>query len=195
MMQRPYPPSQLLDDTAELIQPAPEIAAWLSATFLDAISPLYNEDHAHLESAYIGCLWTNVANRRQMRDIAATAEVPLCNAGVWQKARHNYQLTQWFGEMPDFLLTFYAAYANECSNDQWCALVEHELYHCAQKVMPNGSTKWAMRGHDVEEFVGIVERYGVGAAAGATAALVAAAQSPPRISAAEIIGACGNCKH
>lgn len=49
--------------------------------------------------------------------------------------------------------------------------------------------KLGIRGHDVEEFVGIVRRYG----AGDTAKFVAAAQRAPEVGHADIARACGTC--
>ncbi|WP_275593268.1 putative metallopeptidase [Rhizobium gallicum] len=74
--------------------------------------------------------------------------------------------------MPHFLLTFDAHYASTCSDAEFCALVEHELYHAGQerdafgapKFRRDGSPAFGLRGHDVEEFVGVVRRYGADAA-------------------------------
>jgi hypothetical protein len=48
-----------------------------------------------------------------------------------------------------------------------------------------------MRGHDVEEFVGVVARYG--AEATGVAAIVDAAKAGPTIGRASIAGVCGTC--
>jgi hypothetical protein len=81
--------------------------------------------------------------------------------------------------------------------------VEHELYHCAQVLdlfgMPrfrrdDGKPIFAMRGHDAEEFVGVVRRYGVGVAAGGVAELVKAANEVPTVARAAIGLACGTCQ-
>jgi hypothetical protein len=90
----------------------------------------------------------------------------------------------------------------QCDDASFCALVEHELYHCGQQRNEFGGPKFnsmglpifGINGHDVEEFVGIVRRYGVGAAAGQTLALVEAAQRGPEISKATITAACGSCR-
>jgi len=47
----------------------------------------------------------------------------------------------WFGHVPDFILTFEAEYAMSCSNAEFCALVEDELYHAAQETDPFGAPK------------------------------------------------------
>ncbi len=53
--------------------------------------------------------------------------------------------------------------------------------------------KLAMRGHDVEEFIGVVRRYGVGESTGALARIVSAANSAPEVGVAGISQACGTC--
>jgi hypothetical protein len=156
---RPRPPEELADPlrVPELFRPAPELEAWVRATFLADGAPLLNEDHAHLTQAVLGVLWTNVSNRRQQRTILATAEQPTPRGAKWAIARAEHQLVGWFGAVPDFLLTFDAPIAEQLDDTTWCALVEHELYHCAQALDDFGAPKWhrdgtpmfAMRGHDV----------------------------------------------
>lgn len=199
MRKRPMPPTDLYEGE---FRPAPELIAWAHETFIDDGAVLENPDHHHLKSASLGALWTDVANGRHMRSIVATCELgkPMVN-GRWQKARAEMQIRSWFGCLPDFILTFHAEYAAACSDAEFCAVVEHELLHAGQERDPFGAPKFrksggpafAMRGHDVEEFVGIVRRYGPGAAAGDTGALVAAASKAPEITAIQITKACGAC--
>jgi len=200
---RPQPPEVMLDDlrTPALFRPAYDVLDWIVDTFVADDGPLFNPDHAHLAWARIGVVWTNVPNRRQMREVAATAEMPNAQGSVWVKARAEFQLSQWFGEVPQFLLTFDALHAIVAPDLAWCARVEHELYHCAQlmdeydqpKFTRDGEPKFGIRGHDAEEFVGVVARYGVGAAAGGVAELVRAAQRRPSIGEAQAQLACGTC--
>lgn len=200
-MDRPQPPAELFDDLHGSFVPAPEVAAWLRKAFLDEESPLYNPEHLHLSAAHIGVLWTTVPNSRHMHAIVGTAEIPFPQGGAWQKKRALYQLRQWFGAVPDFLLTLSAEYAAGASDVGFCALVEHELYHCGHRrdlfgipmFTKEGRPKFGIRGHDVEEFVGIVRRYGAKAGAGDTAAFVAAARRKPEIAPAEIARLCGTC--
>lgn len=198
------PPAELVTALDGMFLPAPEVDEWLRKAFLTETSPLYNVEHDHLNSALLGILWTNVSNVRQMRKVAGMVELPKPHPalGKWAKARQEMQLRNWFGtEELDFLITLDAEYAAGASDVQFCALVEHELYHCAHKLedgcpafyRSTGKPKFTIKGHDVEEFVGIVRRYGVGAAAGDTIALVAAAQSKPEIAPAEITSLCGLC--
>lgn len=199
---RPMPPKALLESADDAFVPAPDVEAWLRSTFLGMESPLYNVEHDHLNSAKIGVLWSNVSNNRHMKRIAGTAEMPRPQGGKWQKGRALYQLAQWFGEVPDFVITLDAFYAAEADEDSFRALVEHEMYHCAQDVKvifgipipqftKEGKPKFAIRGHDAEEFVGVVRRYGVGAAASGVAELVSAAQLKPEVAAANVASLCG----
>ena len=204
-MNRPYPPQDLatLSDLEMLDRfvPAPDLLEWIRATFLDEASPLFNIEHAHLRDAALGVLWTNCDNSRQMRAVIGQAELmPPMAMGKWQRARAIQQIEEWFDGMPDFLLTFSAPAAAGMDDPSFCALVEHELYHAAQKLdkygMPafnkdTGKPIFVLRGHDVEEFVGVVARYGAEAAG--VSAMVDAAKAGPTIGRASIAGVCGTC--
>ncbi|MFS0771056.1 putative metallopeptidase [Sphingomonas sp. 1P08PE] len=198
-MNRPLPPESMAD-VNEQFEPADDLREWIITTFIDPEGALANSDHAHLADAELGVLWTNVDNSRNMRTVIGQAELmPPMAMGKWQKARAMQQIEEWFGDVPDFLLTFHAAAASTMDDASFCALVEHELYHCAQKRdqygMPkftqDGRPSFAIRGHDVEEFVGVVARYG--AAATSVADMVAAANQRPTVALADIAGACGTC--
>jgi hypothetical protein len=198
-LKRPQPPAGVLAPDAEegLFVPAFDVRDWAMDVFVFEGALLRNPDHAHLSMALLGVLWTNVENERQMRPVVGTAEMtkPKPMLSKWEKARHRAQLRGWFGdEIPDFLITLYAPYAARIDNATFCALVEHELYHCALRhITHKGVPVWGIRGHDVEEFVGIVKRYGAGAAAGDTALLVEVAGKRPLIASAQIEGVCGTC--
>ncbi len=198
---RPQPPAELFEPTGPGFIPASDLSEWAKATFIRTNAPLYNQDHEHLEDAIIGFVWTNVPNARHMNAIAGQAERCQFQGGRWSKRRQEQQLEEWFGDLPDFLITLDAGYARQCDDVSFCALVEHELYHCGQerdkfgapKFTREGMPVYAIRGHDVEEFVGIIRRYGVGAGAGATLAFIEAAQSKPKIGQATVSAACGTC--
>ncbi|HYE75643.1 MAG TPA: putative metallopeptidase [Blastocatellia bacterium] len=174
---------------------------WIEETFINQGATLYNEDHQHLQGAMIGCLWSNVPNNREMRTVLATAEIFNPKGNAWQKARQENQLLRWFGDIPDFIITVFAPYAVEADEASFCALIEHELYHCAQRTDADGSPKfksdgspaYGIKGHDVEEFTGVVRRYGVDAAQSGVGQLVAAAKMKPILSGAKIKQACGTC--
>ena len=203
-MIRPRPPEDLSDpgsNPARPCVPALDVAAWLREAFVDEDGPLANPEHSHLREAHIGVLWCAVPNRRQGNAVAGQAEIPMARGGAWAKARHDQQLEEWFGDVPDFVLTFDPVYAAQASDLTFCALVEHELYHCghardgfgAPRFTRDGRPVFTVRGHDVEEFVGVVARYGAGSAAGKTAALVEAANRPALFGAADVRCVCGTC--
>jgi hypothetical protein len=190
-----------LADVPETFVPAPELEAWVRSTFIDPAGDLANEAHTHLNEAVLGFLWTDIPNARQGRSIVGTAEpgMPMGAMGRWAKARAAYQVKAWFGDVPDFIITIEATHAAACDDASFCALIEHELYHCAQehdafgapKFSKDGRPKFTMRGHDVEEFVGVVARYGI--AATGVGELVRAANKGPEIAAASIANVCGTC--
>ncbi|MDR9177925.1 putative metallopeptidase [Burkholderia multivorans] len=200
---RPAPPKALFDGSNWFrhLAPANGVNDWVHHTFLREGAPLHNEDHAHLIDADVAYLWAAVENVRQMRRVVGQCEEVTIRAGGWQRARQEQQLCEWFGRVPAFLITLDAHYARECSDLEWCALVEHELYHIGQRTdgfgapafSKDGMPKLGIRGHDVEEFVGIVRRYGVGGGAGDTAKLVDAARRAPEVGHADIARACGTC--
>ncbi|MET3352361.1 UNVERIFIED_ORG: hypothetical protein ABID33_000244 [Xanthobacter viscosus] len=201
MSRRPRPPVYLLNGDEAQFVPTPELQAWAGTAVIAEDAALVNEDHAHLRLADIGFLWTNVENSRRGRRIIGQAELgePQGAMGKWAKARAEAQVRGWFGEVPDFIITIDATYAAECGDAEFCALVEHELYHCGQERDPFGAPRfnrygqpiWTMRGHDVEEFVGVVRRYG--AEATGVRDLVEAANRGPEISGARVAHLCGTC--
>lgn len=201
MNQRPLPPDELLASVNDVFMPAPDVEEWLRATFIDSSGLLFNPDHEHLQQAHIGVLWTTKHNNRQMRDVIGQAEMPQFQGNAWTKGRQEAQMLRWFGDVPDFVLTFYAPYVATCSDAAWCALVEHELYHCAQANDAFGGPRFrkdsglpvfAIRGHDVEEFVGVVKRYGV--ISQNVADLIDAASRAPEVATANIAAICGTCR-
>jgi hypothetical protein len=142
--------------------PAPEVEAWAKETFIKGTGPLLNPDHRHLEFAELGFLWTNVGNSRQGRNTLGTAEIQMFKGNRWQKERQARQMEDWFVDVPDFVITLYAPFAAAADNATFCALVEHELLHCAQKLdefncpkfhQQTGEPLFAIRGHDVSEFI------------------------------------------
>lgn len=199
---RPFPPEITLEPYLgiDYFVPSPELEEWVRKTFLDDDSPLFNEEHIHLKRADLRFLWTNVPNVKKMRVIAGEAERPMFRGGAWQKHRQEMQFQEWFGGMPDFVITLDASFANDADDASFCALVEHELYHCAQAVDEFGAPKFkqdsdlpvfAMRGHDVEEFIGVVRRYGM--TENVREFVAAALGEEGKIEIGEIKFMCGSC--
>jgi hypothetical protein len=200
---RPYPPARVCDENRGemLFVPAHDLADWVKRTFIGE-GLLYNPDHDHLLDAELGFIWTNVECIRQGREVVGTCEIANAHGGKWTKGREAFQLAEWFGVVPDFVITLDAVHAGALDDGSFCALVEHELYHAGQAYDKRGEPRfdrqtgapvYCLRGHDVEEFVGVVARYGAGAASTGVLGLVEAASMPPLITPSRVSAACGNC--
>ena len=144
-------------------------------------------------------LWAENGFKKQERDVLGQAEIIQFQVSGWKKYRQEAQLIKWFGFLPKALITLDAHYCSYCSDADFMALVEHELYHLKHKVSPNGGPCYdshtghavlQMRAHDVEEFFGVVERYGGHSGIHKMAKLV---EDGPTISRANIAHACGTC--
>ena len=202
-MDRPRPIIRLEDrsDFGIRLTPAPEVRDWLQAEILADTGSIHNEDHAHLLDADIQVMWASSSFEKQGRTVLGQAEQVAFRTGGWQKARMEQQMLNWFGDVPAFIITLAADYCAQCSDTDFCALVEHELYHIAYAMdkygqpafTKEGAPKLELRGHDVNEFVAIVERYGVGAPDSDVARMVEAAKKPPSVNRASIASACGTC--
>lgn len=198
------PPASVADDLLGMVfAPAPDLAAWARRTFIDRDGPLANPDHMHLQEAEIGMLWASTGFVTKGRRVVGTAE-DTEQAGMgnaWRKGRVEQQLREWFGSPPRFLITIDAFYWREASDAEACALIEHELYHLAHlrnefgdpAFTKDGQPRLGIQGHDVEEFVGVVRRYGPGDPDSSVARLVIAAAAGPRVEEARIRHACGLC--
>ncbi|PWF25045.1 putative metallopeptidase [Corticimicrobacter populi] len=198
---RPYPPADLVGDDASIVttlRPAPEIGDWIRANILEEGGALYNPDHSHLIDADLCFLWASTAFTKQGRTVLGQCEQLMFRAGGWQKARQEQQMREWFGFVPDFIITLAADYCSQCSDIEFCSLVEHELMHIGQqmdefespKFDKEGRPKLYMRGHDVEEFIGVVERYG---ASRDVQRMIDAASRAPAAGRTSIARACGTC--
>lgn len=107
-------------------------------------------------------------------------------------------MIEWIGRVPAFLITLAADCCATCSDAEFCTLVEHELYHIghapdsygAPAFDKSGRPKLHIVGHDVEEFVGVVARYGP---TSDVRRLVVAAGAKPAVSTLSIARTCGCC--
>ncbi|WP_407705476.1 putative metallopeptidase [Achromobacter xylosoxidans] len=199
---RPRPPTQWLDVAVDrgiqLLRPAPELRTWVESQILAPSGAIHNPDHAHLVDADLAFLWASSGFQKGGRVVLGQAEQVMFRAGGWQKARQEQQMIEWFGRVPAFLITLAADYCITCSDADFCALVEHELYHIGHAPdaygVPAfdklGRPKLRIVGHDVEEFVGVVARYGPSADVRRLAAAAGAAPAVPRL---DISRACGCC--
>jgi hypothetical protein len=184
------------------ILPARGMRDWIIKTFVEEDGRLFNPEHAHLLWAPFECLWAVAAYPKQGRTVIGLTEELAYRVSGWQRWRQEQQIAEWFGAPePAYLITFAADFCREAADSDFCALVEHELYHIGHKkdefgapaFTKEGLPKLFIRGHDVEEFVGVVERYGVGRPDGALARLVAAGSKQPSVSRLQVQHACGTC--
>lgn len=198
---RPMPPGELFDATGPAFAPSADLDEWVRHVLISEEGILHNPDHLHLKVASIGWVWTRVDSIRAGRFLLGQCEkMPPAVMGKWAKERALMQIEDWFGEVPDFLITLHGTAASTMEDASFLALVEHEMYHAAQmkdewgapKFNHMGNPIWTIRGHDVEEFVGVVRRYG--AAATQVEELVAAAGRRPSVAPADISWACGTCR-
>lgn len=183
----------------ERFAPADDLERWIRRAFIAGDGAFYNPDHIHLQFATIGILWTNVPLVYQQRPIAGQAEMPTPQGNKWRRGRQLQQIVEWFGIVPDFLITLSAPTFAALSPRLQCAIIDHELCHCAQdldefgcpKFTQEGLPKFAVRGHDVEEFISVVRRWGV--THGNVRELADAVASTPLITDEAITVACGTC--
>lgn len=197
-MGRPMPPADLLESPFLILKPAPELWEWIQREILASTGSIHNEEHAHLIDASVGVMWASHSFAKKGRSVLGQAEQLMIRAGGWQKARQEQQMRDWFGEEPEFLITLAADYCSQCTEAEFCSLVEHELYHIGHKLDKygapafgdDGMPKLEMRGHDVEEFVGVVRRYGP---SHDVQQLIDAASRPPEVAKINISRACGTC--
>ncbi len=168
---RPLPSSAFVEEFAPYIRlaPADGVWQWVQEQIIADSGHLHNPDHFHLADADIAFMWAASAFTKKGRTVLGQAEEVMLRAGGWQKARMEQQMYEWFGRIPKFIITLAADYCSQCNDLEFCALVEHELYHIAQATDEFGAPKFnketgqpvlKLRGHDVEEFVGVVRRYG-----------------------------------
>lgn len=199
---RPFPPVNFTGENwlpyTRLI-PATEISDWVNLHILSEEGRIHNPDHIHLLDADVAFMWASGAFEKKGRYVLGQCEQVMLRAGGWQKARMEQQMHEWFGRIPKFIITLAADYCEQCNDLEFCALVEHELYHIAQATDDYGAPKFnketgipvlKLRGHDVEEFVGVVRRYG---ASKDVQEMVDAANRPAEVAHIDVARACGTC--
>ena len=155
-----------------LFVPDPDLALWVRQWFFHEDSPLLIEDHVDIMGAEIGFVWTNAENKRQGRAVAGTAQLGKPGRNIqdgWTWAAIEFQRREWFGVLPDLLVTLSAPYCSRCRAHQVLALIDHELSHlsvsCDKDGEPmydeeTGRPVFKLVGHSAEEFTGVVHRWG-----------------------------------
>jgi hypothetical protein len=201
--QRPYPPVNFINSDSwqpyTRLTPANEVHEWVNKQILIDSGNIYNPDHGHLLNANLCFMWASDSFVKKGRYVLGQAEQVMLRAGGWQKSRMEQQMHEWFGRIPKFIITLAADYCEQCNDLEFCALVEHELYHIAQATDDYGAPKFnketgmpvlKLCGHDVEEFVGVVRRYG---ASKDVQEMVDAANRPAEVAHIDVARACGTC--
>lgn len=206
---RPFPPQELIDkaDEEEAIRlaPAPDLMNWVIANFLTIGGPLHNPDHDHIaelihdNDEFLAFAWASSACMAKKRMVLGQCEKVMFNQGGWKKARQEQQMRDWFGYVPVYLITIDASYCDQATDRDFCALIEHELYHIGVErdeygdpiiSEMTGLPKHYLAGHDVEEFVGVVKRWG---ADESVKRLIEVAKQAPFVSDVNISKCCGTC--
>lgn len=203
MTKRPMPPIWDFDANHPepyRFAPAPELYDWVQSTILNEDNPLYNQDHEHLVGHDgLAFMWAESGFKRHQVVVHAQTELIAIRDGGWRGLRQQSQLEQWFGvdNLPKAIVTISASAARALDDRSFCALLEHELYHLAQKhnhmgpcFDAGGQPVLVMRGHDSEQFYRVVERYG---ADDSIATLINAA-SRRSVADGAIASACGSTK-
>lgn len=195
---RPAPPPTLAA-TDDFAADQDGLGSWVRRMFIEDTGPLHNPRHAHLREASIGWLWTTAEQANRDRAVAGECQLVQPQQRKWGSARQHWQWRQWFGCVPDFVITISAPIAVILDDWGFCALIEHELCHAAQDIDVFGEPRFNNEGHpmfrivthDVEQFDDVVERYG--ATAAGVERMVRLANAGPTIGQAQIAAACGTC--
>lgn len=117
---RPMPPPHLASPYSVGVAPAPDVAAWVVATFIAPDGPLANDDHAHLRGAEIGVLWVADDLTRKQRSILADARLGRLSGDAWAQAERAEQYAAWFDGVPDFVIRLYAPWWAACADADAC---------------------------------------------------------------------------
>lgn len=206
---RPFPPQELIDkaeeDEAIRLAPAPDLMNWVTTNFLTIGGPLHNPDHDHIaellhdNEEFLAFAWASSACVAKKRMVLGQCEKVMFNQGGWKKARQEQQMRDWFGFVLTYLITIDASYCDQATDRDFCALIEHELYHIGIERDGDGEIiysdhtglpKHYLAGHDVEEFIGVVKRWGANEN---VKRLIEVAKNPPFVSDLDISKCCGNC--
>lgn len=181
--------------------PAPEIQEWARELFINPQGAMFSTSHEHLESANVAFLWAFRPCFKGGLRLWGQAEacLPPRVGNAWAKAAWEQQQLSWFGSIPDFKITLDAEVWAGLDDTSALSLVKHELLHCGQRHDEEGNPmydaeglpKLAIRGHDVEEFVEVVEWFGPSQE---VRELVRAAGQKPIAGRASIAAACGTCR-
>jgi hypothetical protein len=125
-------------------------------------------EHSHLREGEAEIEWLLRTNPKVQggRQILGTCYLPSVQGQL--KDFFMWMVERQFGRIPHFLIVLDKGYWDQSGPRAREILVYHELCHAKQavdqydapKFDKDGRAVWALRGHDVEEFTSVVERYG-----------------------------------
>ncbi|WP_298144387.1 putative metallopeptidase [uncultured Acinetobacter sp.] len=206
---RPFPPTELIDqaeqEEAIRLAPAPELKEWVVKNWLTVGGELHNPDHDHIaellhdNEEFLAFAWASSAAVSKKRMVLGQCEKVMFNQGGWKKARQEQQMRDWFGFIPQYLITIDATYCEQANDRDFCRLIEHELYHIGVERDEDGEViysdhtglpKHYLAGHDVEVFFGEIRQHGVDSS---VQRLLEIAKNAPFASETNIAACCGNC--
>lgn len=206
---RPFPPTELIDqaeqEEAIRLAPAPELKEWVVKNWLTIGGELHNPDHDHIaellhdNEEFLAFAWASSAAVAKKRMVLGQCEKVMFNQGGWKKARQEQQMRDWFGFVPQYLITIDATYCEQANDRDFCRLIEHELYHIGVERDEDGEViysdhtglpKHYLAGHDVEVFFGEIRQHGVDSS---VQRLLEIAKNAQFASETNIAACCGNC--
>lgn len=199
---RPFPPVNFTGENwlpyTRLI-PAAEIGEWINQNILSEDGRIHNPDHTHLLDADVAFMWASGSFAKSGRIVLGQCEQVMMRAGGWQKSRMEQQMHEWFGRIPKFIITplpTTASNATIWSSAHWWSMSfttspeATDDYGAPKFNKETGMPVLKLRGHDVEEFVGVVRRYG---ASKDVQEMVDAANRPAEVAHIDVARACGTC--
>lgn len=112
---RPFPATDLIDQAEEeeaiRLAPAPELKEWVVNNWLTLGGELHNPDHDHIaellhdNEEFLAFAWASSAAVAKKRMVLGQCEKVMFNQGGWKKARQEQQMRDWFGFVPQYLIT------------------------------------------------------------------------------------------
>lgn len=136
------------------------------ATIAGRLLNLPEFQHLKDGEAVIDWLLRSEEKTRHGRFVLGTTYIPSVQGDL--SDCFDWMLARLLGRTPDFLIILDRTFWRSAPARDKEILVFHELLHCDQKRDAYGERKfhrdgtpwWAIRGHDIEEFVETVQRYG-----------------------------------
>lgn len=129
---------------------------WLAPEVEEIANDLIAQYHTHLASARIGYLFREKAERKKVTLDGSVERVTQGKAGKVGSKKYEVLCEK------DFIIEIAADEWLQASTDLRKYIVDHELCHCAGEEDPeNGEMVWFTVPHDLEEFVGVVDRHGL----------------------------------